>query len=220
MTRFARRITPDAVFAEPDPRRYDALAPKAPEGPIDIESLIQGDGPLEIDIGFGRGRSLFERAQKAPGSRIVGIEIKRKWAAKVDERCKRLRLGNVCVFSGDARELVARMQPAGTVQRAFVHFPDPWWKKKHTKRMVVAEPLLDALAKVFAPKAELFIQTDVADRAEQYLAELDRHQAFERATPTGYIEDNPFGARSNREVRAEEDGLPIYRILVHRVDIG
>ena len=208
------------MHCEPDPRRYDALAPQAPQGAIDLVSLIEGGGPIEIDIGFGRGRSLMQRAQSSPQSRLVGLEIKRKWAAIVHERCQRLKLDNVRVFSGDAREIVARMGPAGSVSRAFVHFPDPWWKKRHAKRFVVAEPLLNALGRLFAPKAELFIQTDVKDRAAQYLAELDAHPDFERATPSGFVESNPYDASSNREVRAAEDGLPIYRMLAHRVDIG
>jgi hypothetical protein len=34
--------------------------------------------------------------------------------------------------------------------------------------------------------------------------------------PDGYVSDNPYGARSNREKRAIVDGLPVYRILVTR----
>ena len=36
------------------------------------------------------------------------------------------------------------------------------------------------------------------------------------ATDTGYVDTNPFGARSNRERRADEDGLPVYRVLAFK----
>ena len=200
---------------QPEPIRYAQEAPRPPDGPISLTEL--GAGPCELDIGFGRGRSLFERAQIAPSGHIVGIEINQKWAVKTQERALGLGLNNVTVFCGDAREILARCAPEPVVSRAFVHFPDPWWKKRHQKRRVIGEALLDALARLFVPKAELFIQTDVADRAHAYLEAIDAHPAFVRATPSGLIDHNPFGARSNREVRAIADGLPIYRLLARAV---
>ena len=66
------------------------------------------------------------------------------------------------------------------------------------------------------PGGELFIQTDVEHRAEQYLAQLQHTPGFTLASAEGYVEVNPFGARSNREKRALEDGLPVWRILATR----
>jgi tRNA (guanine-N7-)-methyltransferase len=102
------------------------------------------------------------------------------------------------------------------VQRVVMCFPDPWWKKRHAERRLMDEPLLDAIARLLVPGGELFIQTDVEERAAQYLERLDAHPAFERTTETGFIPDNPFGAQSNRETRAIRDGLPVYRVLVRK----
>ncbi len=197
-------------------RLYRDHAPRAPEGRFSLETLIEGTGPIELDIGFGRGLSLFERAAAAPQSRIVGIEVKSKLAYKVAERVKKRDLPNVRVFCGDAREILKRAEPAGSVQRVAIHFPDPWWKKRHDKRRVIGEALLTELARLMKPGAQLFIQTDVEHRAGQYLEQLRASPAFRLATDTGCVETNPFDARSNREKRAIEDGLPIWRILAVR----
>lgn len=207
----------ERVSETPKPIRYREFTPRAPEGSVDLNALIPGAGPLELDIGFGRGHSLFERARISPESRILGVEIKAKWAFKVDERRKRLGLENVRVVAEDIRELLPRCGPEGSVARAFVHFPDPWWKKRHQDRFVVGEPFLDALASLLAAKGELFVQTDVEDRALRYRDLIGAHASFELEGRDGFVEENPFGARSNREVRAEEDGLPIHRILARRV---
>jgi tRNA (guanine-N7-)-methyltransferase len=122
-------------------------------------------------------------------------------------------VGALC---GDARLLLPMLRPAGAVSRVVMCFPDPWWKKRHAERRLMDEPLLDAIARVLRPGGELFVQTDVEERAQQYLERLDAHAAFERTTPSGFIEDNPFGAQSNRETRALQDGLPIYRVLVRK----
>lgn len=204
----------------PGPIDYGRLAPKPPEGELDLDALVPGEGPLELDIGFGRGLSLLRRAESAPDRRLLGIEIKAKWVTKVDRRLRRLELDRVTVWAGDAREILARAGPDGSVARAFVHFPDPWWKKRHQKRRMVSDGLLDALGRLLAAEGELFLQTDVEDRAAAFVEQLRAHPAFELAGEGGYLEDNPFGILSNRERRASEDGLPVYRILARRCDSG
>jgi tRNA (guanine-N7-)-methyltransferase len=198
------------------PIRYQDMAPRLPEGAIDLGALVPGGGELELDVGFGRGASIFERAAAAPGARILGIELKAKWVYKVDERRKRLALDRVRVFAADAREALARSGPDGCLARVFVHFPDPWWKKRHAKRRVLGDAFLDDLARLIAPHGELFVQTDVKDRAERYRDAIRAHAAFELAGEDGYVSASPFGARSNREIRAARDGLPVWRVLARR----
>jgi tRNA (guanine-N7-)-methyltransferase len=94
----------------------------------------------------------------------------------------------------------------------FMHFPDPWWKQRHARRSLTGDVLLAEIARVLAAGGEFFMQTDVAERAERQLVALREHPAFELAG-TGYLAHNPYQARSNREARAEQDGLPVYRIL-------
>jgi tRNA (guanine-N7-)-methyltransferase len=199
-----------------DPRRYIALAPAAPEGAIDVASLFPAGGDLEIEIGFGRGMFLIERAAAAPESRILGIEIKRKWAYLVEQRCKRLGLDHVRVFGGDARDILLRLGPEGVFSRVFMHFPDPWWKKRHEKRRLRGPQTFDPVARLLRPGGELFIQTDVEERATTFVDDLRAHEAFSVPEPPYLTGDNPYGARSNREKRAIEDGLPVFRILVRR----
>ena len=215
----ARPIRPPIVSeGTPPPIRYQEIAPKLPlEGDVDLAAIIDGDGPLELDIGFGHGSSIYERAAQAPESRLLGIEIKNKWATKVAERCARRGLTNVRVFANDARDILRRGGPPGCLQRVFVHFPDPWWKRRHAKRMVVGGELLDDLARLLTVGGELLVQTDVEARAQEYRAAMFMHPHFQLAGEGGWLDHNPFGARSNREIRAEEDGLPIYRLLAVRV---
>jgi tRNA (guanine-N7-)-methyltransferase len=196
----------------PDPHRYRALAPKPPEGPLPLLTLLPGSGEVELEIGFGHGLFLYERAAVRPEARILGLEVKRKWAYLVAERCVRRGLENVTVWAADARAVLARV-PDQSVVRVFMHFPDPWWKTRHLKRSLVGETLLDDIARVLLPRGELFLQTDVEERASLHLAAVVEHGAFELAGEAGYLAENPYGARSNREARAAEDGLPVFRTL-------
>jgi tRNA (guanine-N7-)-methyltransferase len=203
-------------LSQPDPHRYRAMAPAPPEGPLPLETLLPGSGELELEIGFGHGRFLYERAAVVPHARILGLEIKKKWAFLVAERCLKRDLSNVTVWAADARGVLPRVPPA-SVARVFMHFPDPWWKTRHHKRSLVGDGLLDEIARILAPAGEFFLQTDVAERAKLHVEALAQHASFVLAGEAGYLQHNPYGARSNREARADEDGLPVFRTLARKL---
>jgi tRNA (guanine-N7-)-methyltransferase len=143
-----------------------------------------------------------------------------KWAAIVDERLKKRGLGaRARVFNADAREALPRLVPDASVAVCYLHFPDPWWKKRHEKRLVMGVPLLDAIARLLTDGGELFVQTDVEERAVLYDEQIAAHPALEPAGDapgSARLAENPYGARSPREHRAIEDGLPVHRLRYRR----
>jgi len=176
---------------------------------------------VEIEVGPGRGGFLFERAGAAPEAGLVGLEVRRKWASIVDARLARAGLGaRARVFAEDAKVALARLGPDGVVARVFLHFPDPWWKKRHTKRLVMGDVFLAEVARLLKPGGELFVQTDVEERAAQYASHIEACAAwFEPwgdAPADPRLAENPYAARSPREHRAIADGLPIYRLRYRR----
>jgi len=206
-------LEPVPVHPDNGRRCYEEVTPRLPEdGALDLTGLIPGEGPLELDVGFGRGASLFARHDVAPESRLLGIEIKSKWSYKVEARCQRLGLENVRAFAGDIRKILARSGPPACLSKVFLHFPDPWWKKRHRSRLVLQPSVLDDLARLIAPGGVLFVQTDVEERMALYESVVADHEAFEGER----IDHNPYGSVSNREARAAEDGLPIHRLCAAR----
>jgi tRNA (guanine-N7-)-methyltransferase len=202
------------------PRPYDD-APRLPETErVDLRTLVRGDW-IEVEIGPGRGWFLVERTEAEPAAGLVGIEIRRKWAAIVDARlAKRGYASRARVFAEDVRVALPRLGPDGAVRRVFVHFPDPWWKKRHTKRLVVADGFLGEVSRLLAPGGELFVQTDVEERAEGYERLVGLYDGFSvagDAPGSPRLVDNPYVARSPRERRAIADGLPVHRLRWRRV---
>jgi tRNA (guanine-N7-)-methyltransferase len=202
------------------PRSY-ADAPRLPEtehvellGPV-----VRGEW-LEVELGPGRGGFLIERAAAEPRAALVGLEIRRKWAAIVDARLAKLgHASRARVFAEDARFALPRVTPDASVRRFFSHFPDPWWKKRHQKRIMLSPGLVGEVARLLEPGGELFVQTDVEERASQVESAL---LADARFAPAGdapgsaRLADNPYVARSPRERRAMADGLPIFRVRFTR----
>ena len=79
----------------------------------------------------------------------------------------------------------------------------------------MGDVFLTEIARLLEPGGELYIQTDVEERAQQYEAQVLACASF---APAGDAEgsarmaENPYGARSPREHRAITDGLPVNRL--------
>lgn len=203
----------------PPPNRYEH-APHLPEGDtVDVRSLVTGEW-IELEIGPGRGGFLMERALAEPRAGLVGFEVKRKWATIVDGRLKKAGLGSRArVYAEDALFAMPRLAPSSSVRVVYLHFPDPWWKKRHRKRLVMGDVFLDQVARLLEPDGQLFVQTDVEERAEQYeeaIANSAQFEPFGDASGSPRLAENPFGARSPREHRAIADGLPVHRMLYRK----
>ena len=72
------------------------------------------------------------------------------------------------------------------------------------------------VVRALAQGGELFVQTDVEDRAAEYEAAIDAAPGLVAVPGGPRIAENPFLARSPREHRAIKDGLPIHRLLYRK----
>lgn len=208
-----------AMTSANDPNYPYHDAPRLPEAPsvLSPRALLQGDEPFELEIGPGRGSFILERLEHDPQARIIGLEIRRKWATLVDRRLAERGLHlRGRVFAEDARSALPRLQ-SGCLSRIYVHFPDPWWKKRHHKRLLAQDELVEHAARLLRAGGDFFVQTDVEERAERYEALFARHSAFRPWGASARVPDPQFGARSPREKRALVDGLPILRLRFRRV---
>ena len=102
--------------------------------------------------------------------------------------------------------------PAGLLQAVTIQFPDPWFKKKHAKRRMVNEEMVDTIARRLAPGGRVFVQTDIEFLAEEMFELFRRDGRFGEAA----IDANPFPVKTEREKAVEDRGLPVYRAMFTR----
>lgn len=179
---------------------------------------LQPGRPIEIEIGCAEAQFLFERAKADPARQYVGLEIREELVHWVNRHARAAKLPLHAVFCQAQLHLPQILQ-GHLVDRVYLNFPDPWFKKKHHNRRMIDDQLALAIGAVTRPGAEIFMQSDVWEVALDAMEVLDRRdELFENAAGewTFWRKGNPFGARSWREQNAEETGLPIWRILYHR----
>jgi tRNA (guanine-N7-)-methyltransferase len=197
------------------------LSPWPESPPRPWTEVFGREAPLEVDIGFGRGHFLLDRAAQAPQVNLVGIELRRKWVATVRSQIERLHLENARVLEGEAARLIAHHFQPGEVHRFYVFFPDPWWKRRHQKRRLFNPEFAALLSSRLAPGGRLFAQSDVWSYATEILALLEATPGLRNARGPFQLgpweEDLPL---SPRERRCRQDGVPCYQMAFVRGDEG
>jgi tRNA (guanine-N7-)-methyltransferase len=221
----------ESTSASLRPRRISpyADAPRLPAGEgLDVARIlgagtVSGERQLELEIGPGRGGFVLERLAAGPDICIVGLEIRLKWASLVDQRLRELGLAaRGRVFAEDIRSALPRLA-SGSLRRIFIHFPDPWWKKRHAKRRLASSGVMAEVERLLVPGGELFVQTDVWETADEYRRAVEAQPGLVShgdVSGSPLLEHNPYGARSPRERRVMADGLPVVRLRYRRVDGG
>jgi tRNA (guanine-N7-)-methyltransferase len=162
---------------EPDPGR-------------DPRGYFSGDvSDVWLEVGFGGGEHLLWQAQANPGIGTIGAE---PYVSGVAKLLSKLAAGgssaealakaeggpsNIRHDMEDAGDIIAAL-PRASLGRVFVLFPDPWPKTRHHKRRFIQMAMLDELARVMKPGAELRFATDDNGYLVWTLERLSAHPAF------------------------------------------
>jgi tRNA (guanine-N7-)-methyltransferase len=174
---------------------------------------------VEVELGCADARFLFERAPSVPDTQLIGLEIREPLVEEVNARAAELGVANVRACFAHINVDLDALFADGRLARAYINFPDPWFKRKHRKRRLVDDELAATLARKLRAGGELFFQSDVWDLALDAMAVLEDQRALRNlAGPWTFLRENPFGAKSLREIRCEERHMRIWRMLYVHVD--
>ena len=140
--------------------------------PLDLAALF-GGRPVWLEVGFGGGEHMVHQAGRHPEVGIIGCEPYINGVAMLLGKLRAAGGDNVRIHPGDVRDLFDVL-PTGSLDKAFLLYPDPWPKKRHHRRRFVTPEHLDPLARALKPGAELRIATDIPDYVRQTLEEVPR----------------------------------------------
>jgi len=133
---------------------------------------------LWLEVGFGAGEHLVWQAQHHPGVGLIGAEPYEMGVAKLLTKLEESHLNSVRIYEGDGREIIEKL-PDASLSRIFLLFPDPWPKTRHHKRRFLQMEMLDQLARVLRPGAELRFATDDKSYLPYALERLMAHAGFD-----------------------------------------
>jgi len=148
-----------------------------------LRAALASDRPLEVEVGYGRGDFLLDRATRHPERLFIGYEVKTKATRLALARVERLGLENVWLSDDDARVSLAEIIPDGRVDAVHILFPDPWWKEQHKIKRLFAPPFVDLLAAKIRPGGFLHFKSDVEGYGALVRYLVEQHPVFATHDP-------------------------------------
>jgi len=140
--------------------------------PLDLKALF-GEKPMWLEIGFGGGEHMVHQAAQNPDVGIIGCEPYINGVAMLLGKIRKAGVENVAIHPGDVRDMFDVL-PDGSVEKAFLLYPDPWPKKRHHRRRFVTQEHLQPLAKAMKPGAIFRVATDIEDYVRQTMEEVPK----------------------------------------------
>jgi len=135
-------------------------------------AVFGNDGPVEVEIGPGRGELLLAFATAAPATNFFAIERAARVAAAIMEKAAARRLANVRVVAGDARCIIARLVPDASVAAYHVYFPDPWPKTQPRARRLTDPRFAAELARTLTRGGTVHLASDLRPLIDNFTAVL------------------------------------------------
>jgi tRNA (guanine-N7-)-methyltransferase len=142
---------------------------------------------LNLDIGFGDGQFLMATARRDPEGVYVGIEIAFKRVLKVARKLACSGITNVRLVCVDAEWVITEALADESVAKAWINFPDPWPRRRHERRRIVAPRLIQTLSRRLIVGGALAVATDSAEYAKTIRSVLERESLLDNlCAPTPY----------------------------------
>ena len=145
---------------------------KTVEKPLPWEDLI-------VEIGFGRGDFTVKLAKENPDKKIIGFELSAISVEKLIKRVKKESLKNVHCVRIDAYWGFYLLLKDSSVEKIYMNYPDPWFKKRHHKRRLTKEENLYIFARKLKENGEIRIRTDFKPFVDFTLEEAQKLSVFD-----------------------------------------
>ena len=165
------------------------------------------DMPVYIEIGMGMGDFITHSAAKDPDVFYIGLEREETCVARAIKKARELELRNFRVILADAMN-IEELCSENSLSLIYLHFSDPWPKKRNHKRRLTYPPFLKSYEKVLKDQGILILKTDnegffddsltYFESSDFELLETDRNY---------YVEGEPMTAYQAKFV---SEGKPIY----------
>ena len=142
-----------------------------------------------LDIGCGYGNLLLELSREFPDKLVLGMEIRDKVTEFVVDKVNALRINsgytkytNVAAIRTNVMKCILHYFEKAQLEKIFICFADPHFKKSNYRRRIVNGPLLTEYAYMLKEGGKIYTVTDVKDLYDWNVNFLGKHPLFEEVT--------------------------------------
>ena len=182
---------------------------------IDWADLFGNTNPVEIEIGFGKGKFLINAAESNPEVNYLGFDYSLMCARLARKRIEKRGLKNILVCQRDVKPFLHLAFPDNSIAAFHILFPDPWHKKRHNKRRFFKPGTVGQLVRSLIPGGYVQVATDHAE----YFVQMDEVLSCARGLVKEDLSANAIvEGRTNYEIKYLREGRTINRALFRHTE--
>ncbi len=140
-------------------------------------TLFKNQNPIEIEIGCGKGKFVYEKALNYPNINFIGIEKFDSVIVRAVEKLIENPLPNVILIRIDA-ENIDEIFAKDEISKIYLNFSDPWPKNPHTKRRLTSDRFLDRYKKILKNKSIIEMKTDNFGLFQYSILSFNKHSHY------------------------------------------
>ncbi|SEM70075.1 tRNA (guanosine(46)-N7)-methyltransferase TrmB [Lihuaxuella thermophila] len=179
------------------------------------KSLFGRPCPLYVELGTGKGQFLAKASEIYPDINWIGVERIEEPLLQAVRKGEATENTNLRYIWMDVEKL-AEVFAEEEVDRFYLHFSDPWPKKRHAKRRLTHRRFLEVYKKLLAPDGDLILKTDSTILFDFSLEEF-AEAGWQIIEQSRDLHQSPY-AETNITTEYEEKfasrGMPIYYVRV------
>ena len=188
---------------------------------LDLDKIFQRSAPKVLDIGTGMGDTTITLAKEHLENDYLAVEVHRPGIGSLLRQVTTNHLTNIRISNHDVVELLRYQIPLYSLDMVYIFFPDPWPKKRHHKRRLINQSLLDILKPCLKSHARIYTATDWQDYAEHIREVFAGDNEFVNLAGSGRFSPRPswrpmtkFEKRGNKLEHQVRDFAFTYRKVI------
>lgn len=185
---------------------------------IDLPAFFDGDRPLFLEIGCGKGKFAYEFAKRNPDINLLAVEKNANVIVDACEKAKNEGLGNLRFLKCGAEYLERHLKP-NSVSRIFLNFSCPFPKNSYAVHRLTHARFLTIYKRLMAGGAEIHQKTDNMHFFEFSLEQLSG-SGFALKNVSLDLHNSVFEGNimTEYEQKFSSLGMPIYRLEAYIKD--
>ncbi|XP_073008789.1 uncharacterized protein [Typha latifolia] len=206
-------------------RTLPAVAALDKAYPYDIRwntTFSDATRPLVVDVGSGNGLFLLRIARRWKDSNFLGLEINEKLVRRCLNSVVHNEMKNIHFISTNAtstfRSIISSYP--GNLVLVTIQCPNPDFNREDHRWRMVQRTLVEAIIELLETNGKIFLQSDikavVRRMKRQFISYGKGKVVTDGDEEMEWLEENPFGVRSDWEQHVLARGAPMYRTMLRK----